>query len=106
MAEYDIVLQLCAPPSVDRDTLESHMYEVLAVVESHAENALGPVVAVDFESQQIDLGFSVEAQSLEASQNRVFEVLHVIEQYSPVSFTPTATSASVAHEESDALCVA
>jgi hypothetical protein len=107
MTEYDIVLQLCAPPTVDRDLLESHMYEVLDVVEKHAsDTALGPVVAVNFEGRQIDLGFNVEASSLEAAQSRVNDVLRVIEMHSEVAFTPTATSASLVADGADHLCVA
>lgn len=109
MTEYDIVLQLCAPAAVDHDALEGHMYEVLRVVETHAEDiALGAVVAVDFESRHIDLGFNVEADSLEQSQSRVHEVLRIIETHSEVNFTPTAGSSSIATAGAAAgnLCVA
>lgn len=104
MSEYDIVLELCAPPSVDNGLLESHMFDVLAVVEQHAEDiALGPVVSVDFDKGLIDLGFNVEAQSLEHAQNRVREVLGIIEVNTEVNFTPTATSASIAGRHADQL---
>lgn len=109
MTEFDIVLQLCAPPTVDRDGLEEHMYEVLRVVETHAEDiALGAVVAVDFESRHIDLGFNVEADSLEQSQSRVYEVLKIVEDHSDVKFTPIATSSSLAAvgAATGSLCVA
>jgi hypothetical protein len=107
MSEYDIVLQLCAPASVDNDLLENQMYEVLGVVEQRAEDiALGPVVAVDYDERIIDLGFNVEAPTLEQSQQRVADVLKLIEQYTDVQFTPTATSSSVVTGDAGHACVA
>jgi hypothetical protein len=97
MAEYEIVLQLRAPADVGNDALESHMLDVLHVVESHAADiVLGPVAAVDFDGHHIDLGFCVEAESLEQTQVRLVQVLRIIEEHTDVQFTPTATSANVA----------
>jgi len=99
MAEYEIVLQLRAPAGVNDDALEGHMLDVLGVVEAHAEDvALGPVVSVDFGGHHIDLGFCVEAASLEQANARVAQVLQIIEQHTDVQFTPTAASSSVATE--------
>lgn len=108
MAEFDIVLKLCAPPSVDRDALEGGMYEVLQVVENYADYiALGPVVAVDFEGRFIDLGFNVEADALAQAQALVAHVLRVIDEHTTVHFTPSEASAKVTSgDHSDQLCVA
>jgi hypothetical protein len=96
MAEYDIVLQLIAPPTVDRDDMERHMMDVLQVVETHSETAMGPVVAVDFERCAIDLGFNVEASSPGESQRLVSDLLRIIEEHSAVQFTETGTRSTVA----------
>lgn len=102
MAEYEIVLQLRAPGEVGNEALEEHMLEVLGVVEGHARDvALGPVVAVDLEKRHIDLGFCVEAESLEQAQSRVASVLRTIEEYSAVQFTPVAASSNVAAHAGD-----
>jgi hypothetical protein len=99
MAEYEIVLQLQAPAGVEDDALEGHMMDVLGVVELHAEDvALGPVVSVDLGRHHIDLGFCVEAASLEQANTKVAEVLQTIEQHTDVQFTPTAASSTVATE--------
>jgi|GEM_PF-4302555 len=97
MAEYNVVLQLIAPPSVDRDVLEQNMLDVLRIVEVHGKDiALGPVVSVDFADRAIDLGFSAEAATMAQSQNMVAELLQIIEQRSKVHFTETEAKSSVA----------
>ncbi len=97
MAEYEIVVHLRAPANVDDDALEGYMMDVLGVVERYAEHvALAPVVAVDFSKRHIDLGFCVEADSLEQANVKVGEVLQTIEHNTDVQFTPTAASSSVA----------
>ncbi len=108
MTDYDIVLQLCAPPTVNRDRLEEHMYGVLGVVEDHADEiALGPVVAVDFEDRLIDLAFTVQASSLEQAQQRVLDVIGIVEAKADLGFTPTATSSARVREGSEEyFCVA
>jgi hypothetical protein len=96
MAEYDIVLQLLAPPAVDREELERSMFDVLRVVETEGKDiALGPVVAVDFEGRLIDLGFNVEADTPAQSQGKVGKLLHIIEQHSDVQFTETESRSRV-----------
>jgi hypothetical protein len=102
MAEYEIVLHLRAPANVDDDALEEHMLDVLGVVESHAEDvALSPVVAVDFAKHHIDLGFCVEADTLEQAHSKVAQVLQRIERHTEVQFTPTAATSSVARDPED-----
>jgi hypothetical protein len=102
MAEYEIVVYLRAPADVDDEVLERHMLDVLGVVEQHAEQiALAPVVAVDFGKRHIDLGFSVEADSLELANAQMGEILQIIERNTDVQFTPTAASSSVATSPAD-----
>ena len=97
MAEYDVVLQLIAPPSVDRGALERNMFDVLRVVETEGKDvAMGPVVSLDFTERMIDLGFSLEADTPGQSQNLVGDLLHIIERHSDVQFTATETKSSVA----------
>jgi hypothetical protein len=105
MAEYDIALQLIAPPTVDREALERDMLDVLRVVETHGKDvALGPVVALDFEERSIDLGFSVEAETPAQSQGLVTDLLHMIESQSDVQFTETESKMAVAATHAE-VCV-
>jgi len=97
MAEYDIVLQIIAPPTVDRDDLERNMLDVLHVVETHGKDiALGPVVALDFTERLIDLGFSVEAETPSRAQSMTGDLLRIIENESDVQFSQTETKSAIA----------
>jgi hypothetical protein len=105
MAEYDIVLQLVAPPAVDREALERSMFDVLQVVETEGKDiALGPVVALDFEERMIDLGFNVEADTPAQSQSKVSKLLHIIEEHSDVQFTDSKAKSSASPEPVE-ICV-
>lgn len=108
MAEYEIVLQLCAPEGVDREALETDMFEVLSVVEDRAADvALGPVVAVDFAAREIELAFIVEADDVQGAHAAVGRVLQTIDSASDVNLTPRVTTTSATPEaHSTGLCVA
>lgn len=109
MAEFEIVLQLCAPPGIERDALEGDMFDVLAVVEDRAADiALGPVVAVDFAEREIELAFSVQAADVRGANDAVGKVLGIIGSDTGVDLTPrvATTSAVQGQHVSGGLCVA
>lgn len=92
MYESEIILKLTTSnPSLDESALEDHMFAVLDAVEEHAESALGPVVAVDFDEKTIELAFSLCHNAQSEAQQVVSDVLKVIEAHTPVSFGETTS---------------
>jgi hypothetical protein len=88
MRESEVVVQLMAAnPEIPDESLEEHMFAVLEAVEQHAADiALGPVVAVDFDAHAIELAFCVCHRTQADAQQKIADVMAVVEQHTPVKF--------------------
>src|SRR5688572_31002872 len=71
---------------ISRNRLEDLAVDVVEAVEAHAATvALGPVVACDFSSGEIELEFTVEAMRPSEVHQRISVILSVIERYTPMA---------------------
>lgn len=108
MHESEIIIHLTAnDPAISNDALEDHMFEVLAAVEQHADDAVeGVVVAVDFDKREIELAFSMCHKTQAEAQQIVANVFNVIETHTAVSFrrSDVAVRSHADDEQSVALC--
>jgi hypothetical protein len=72
--------------AVPRAQLEDLAVKVVEAVEVHAATvALGPVVACDFSTGEVELEFTVEALRPSEVHQRISVVLSVIERYTPMA---------------------
>jgi hypothetical protein len=100
--EYDIVVNLRAVESVDRDELEDRAFEVLDAVEQHAGGiADGAGVAANFPRHEIELVFTVFAAKPSEVHQRVADVMAIVEQHTPITMAGSATAAPHHDEETD-----
>lgn len=91
---FDTGVRLTAPAGRSPDDLERDMFDVLAAVERHADDAVvGPAVALNFATSTIDLAFTVFAETLSQVHTAVGRVLQAIEQHTEVMFSETDTHA-------------
>ena len=102
MHESEIIVYLTATdPTIPNEVLETHMFEVLEIVESHADAADGAVVAVDFDKHQIELAFSLCHETQSQAQRTIADVLSLIETHTSVKHDASFASVRSQHQDEE-----